>query len=69
MAAERNMCARFYWRNCYYKMPMSVKSPQESSGKDQSCQAQALLAYSIDNLSPDEQRIYRPKLEELNKGS
>jgi hypothetical protein len=28
-------------------------------------QAQALLAHSIDNLSPDEQAAYRPKLEAL----
>jgi hypothetical protein len=29
-------------------------------------QAQALLAHSIDHLSPDEQAMYRPKLETLN---
>ena len=45
----------------------------EESGKSREArisraQAQALLAYSIGNLSPDEQRIYRPKLEELTKG-
>ena len=45
----------------------------EESGKSREArisraQAQALLAYSIDNLSPDEQRLYRPKLEELTKG-
>jgi hypothetical protein len=28
-------------------------------------QAQALLAYSVNELSPEEQAVYRPKLEEL----
>jgi len=30
-------------------------------------QAQALLAHSVDQLSPEEQAVYRPKLEELTK--
>jgi len=28
-------------------------------------QAQALLAHSVNELSPEEQAVYRPKLEEL----
>jgi hypothetical protein len=29
-------------------------------------QARVLLAHSINSLSPDEQKVYRPKLEALN---
>jgi hypothetical protein len=42
----------------------------DASGKNREvtisrAQAQALLDYSVDNLSPEEQAIYRPKLEAL----
>lgn len=42
----------------------------KAAGKNQEAtisqaQAQALLAHSIDKLSPEEQMVYRPKLEEL----
>jgi len=43
----------------------------DAAGKNRdaaiSCaQAQALLAHNVDNLSPGEQAVYRPKLELLN---
>jgi len=45
----------------------------EAAGKDREAiisrvQAQALLAHSIGKLSPEEQIIYRPKLEALTAG-
>jgi hypothetical protein len=46
---------------------VSEEAGKSREAKISRAQAQALLAHSIDKLSPDEQRLYRPKLEELTK--